>query len=97
MLCGTTDVRGVCAASWVHGGRRGGRGVGCVCALIHCTLEEVVLQRIVGRDPRLRVEVQHTQDQVLKTHSLCYNWITEGSLYISKILQKFFPARYIPL
>ena len=50
----------------LHGGGGGGGGVGGVRALVHRALEEVVLQRVVRRDPRLRVEVQHAQDQVLE-------------------------------
>lgn len=49
----------------VHG-RAGGGGAAGVGALVRCLLEEVVLQRVEGRDARLGVVVQHTQDQVLK-------------------------------
>ena len=38
----------------------------CVGAFVGGALEEVVLQRVIGRDPRLRVEVEHPHDQVLE-------------------------------
>ena len=40
--------------------------VGRVGAFVRGSLEEVVLQGIVRCDPRLRVVVQHSQDEVLK-------------------------------
>lgn len=49
----------------VHG-RAGGGGAAGVGALISRLLEEVVLQRVKGRDARLGIVVQHAQDQVLE-------------------------------
>ncbi len=49
----------------VHG-RAGGGGAAGVGALIRRLLEEVVLQRVKGRDARLGIVVQHAQDQVLE-------------------------------
>ena len=45
--------------------RRRRRPVG-VGALVGGALEEVVLERVVGRDARLGVVVEHAQDQVLE-------------------------------
>ncbi|RUS72588.1 hypothetical protein EGW08_019651, partial [Elysia chlorotica] len=56
------------ACARLHGGA--GRGavavVARVGALVRGLLEEVVLQRVVGRDARLGVVLQHAQDQVLE-------------------------------
>lgn len=49
----------------VHG-RAGGGGAAGVGALVCRLLEEVVLQRVKGRDARLGVVVQHAEDQVLE-------------------------------
>lgn len=49
----------------VHG-RAGGGGAAGVGALVRRLLEEVVLQRVKGRDARLGVVVQHAEDQVLE-------------------------------
>lgn len=49
----------------VHGGAGGGGAAG-VGALVRGLLEEVVLQRVEGRDAGLGVVVQHAQDQVLE-------------------------------
>lgn len=48
-------------------GRTGARAVGRrVGTLVRRALEEVVLQRVVRRDSRLGVVVQHAQDEVLE-------------------------------
>lgn len=46
--------------------RAGAVGVEGVRTLVGGALEEVMLQRVVGRDARLRVIVQHAQDEVLE-------------------------------
>lgn len=38
----------------------------CVRALVRRPLEERVLERVVRRDPRLRIVVEHSQDKVLE-------------------------------
>lgn len=49
----------------LHGGA-GGRAARRVGALVSRALEEVVLQRIVRRDARLGVIIQHAADEILE-------------------------------
>ena len=55
---------GRCVVLLHRGTRR--RTIGRVRALVRGPLEEVVLQRVVGRDASLRVAVEHAKDQVLE-------------------------------
>ena len=60
---GERTVRGTSCVVLLDGGAGAG-AVARVRALVHRPLEEVVLQRVVRRDARLRVVVEHAHDEI---------------------------------
>ena len=66
VVAAVSRCNGRCRVGMVAHGRTGRCRAVRVGALVGRSFEEIVLQRVVRSDPRLRVVVQHAQDQVLE-------------------------------